>query len=353
MKADPPVRVAICDDSPTYARGLTQFLEHDGDLRVVAVYSTARELLSALAELRCDLITMDLELPDSDGVGAIEEIMRSHPHPIVVLSTHAALGSRRAPAALAAGALDAIHKGELRLDSSGEASATELRRRIKRLARVPLKAKTSQAATGPIHNLDHGENGSAGARRAAVIGIGSSTGGPPALLALLSQLPADFPIPLLVVQHISAGFTEGLVRWLNDAVAIPVQLAANAQKTGPGVWFAPANAHLTLEPAFKLSLDHTTTVGPHRPSVDVLLTSLARVAGRNGVGVVLTGMGRDGAVGVAAIQAAGGLGVAQDAESSVVDGMPAAARRAGAQLSRAPKAIGALLGTFRAARSSS
>ena len=351
MKADPPVRVAICDDSPTYARALTQFLEHDGDLRVVAVYSTAGELLSALEELGCDLITMDLGLPDSDGVSAIEQVMRSYPHPIVVLSTYTAFGSRCAAAALAAGALDAIHKGELRLDSSGEASATELRRRIRRLARLPLKTNTSRPPTGPGHNLDHGENGSAGSRRAAVIGIGSSTGGPVALVELLSQLPAAFPIPLLVVQHISAGFTEGLVRWLNDAVALPVRLARNEQNADPGVWFAPADAHLTLGPAFTVSLDSTTTVGPHRPSVDVLLTSLARVAGRDAVGVVLTGMGRDGAAGVAAIHAAGGLVVAQDAESSVVDGMPAAARRAGAELSRAPKDIGTLLATFRAARS--
>jgi two-component system, chemotaxis family, protein-glutamate methylesterase/glutaminase len=188
---------------------------------------------------------------------------------------------------------------------------------------------------------------------ATVIGVGCSTGGPPALAGLLSQLPADFPVPVLVVQHISPGFTEGLVRWLDEAVALPVRLARHAQNADPGAWFAPADAHLVLEPGFTMSLDTTTTVGPHRPSVDVLLTSLARVAGRDAVGVVLTGMGRDGAVGIAAIDAAGGLVLAQDGESSVVDGMPAAARGAGALPSGAPKDIGTLLGRLHATRSAS
>ena len=210
MKADPPVRVMICDDSPAYARGLARFLEYDGDLRVVGVCASAAELIATLPELPCDLITMDLELPDADGVSTIEQIMSSRPRPILALSAHTGRGSRWAPAALAAGALDAIYKGELRLDSLGGAPATALRRRIKRLARVPLTARAGLVSNGLGGERARGLNGAGSGREATVIGIGSSTGGPAALVELLSQLAADFPLPVLVVQHISPGFTEGL-----------------------------------------------------------------------------------------------------------------------------------------------
>lgn len=350
MSRDDPVRIMICEDSRAYSHALTRFLEHDGDLRVVGVCSTAEQLFSRLRELPCDLITMDLELPGLDGVSAIEQIMHSDPQRILVVSAHTDRGSKRAAATLAAGALDAIHKADLRLDATGSPRAGAMRRRIKRLARVPLGegAQTRSLRPGPKRGKG---NGSAPVRTARVVGIASSTGGPAALTALLSQLPAGFPLPVLVVQHISAGFTEGLVRWLDEAVALPVRVASDGQRASPGVWFAPADAHLALESSFTMSLDYKTKVGPHRPSADVLLTSLARVVEDHAVGVVLTGMGRDGAHGIAAIRAAGGLTVAQDSASSVVNGMPNAARRAGAELSLPAEEIGALLGTFRAERS--
>jgi two-component system chemotaxis response regulator CheB len=182
------------------------------------------------------------------------------------------------------------------------------------------------------------------------VGIVASTGGPAALAAVLSGIPADYPIPVLVVQHISAGFTEGLVRWLDGCVPPPVGLARHRAAVGPGVWFAPDDAHIALDRTHHVRLDFETRIGPHRPSGNVLLRSLADVAGADAVAVVLTGMGRDGAEGLAAVQAAGGITIAQDSTSAVINGMPAAAIEQGAQVVLAPLEIGRLLGSLKLRR---
>jgi two-component system chemotaxis response regulator CheB len=163
-----------------------------------------------------------------------------------------------------------------------------------------------------------------------VIGICASTGGPQALHRVLERLPADFPIPVLVMQHIMPQFTEGLVSWLDGQVPPAVALAVDGQDLSPGVWFAPDGSHLVLDVDRRLMLDGSPPAHGHRPSGDVLLSSLAEVAGAEAVAVVLTGMGRDGAVGLAAVAGAGGQTIAQDEASSVVYGMPRAAAELGA-----------------------
>lgn len=171
--------------------------------------------------------------------------------------------------------------------------------------------------------------GRAPARRA--IGICTSVGGPPVLQEILGALPADYPLPILVVQHIAAGFTDDLVRMLDQSSALSVAVAADDEPLRPGVWFAPDDAHLTLTSARCMALDTRTVANPHRPSADLLLESLATVLGRGAVAVVLTGMGRDGARGAAMVKAGGGLLLAQDEATSRVYGMPRAAVEAGAQ----------------------
>ena len=176
--------------------------------------------------------------------------------------------------------------------------------------------------------------------RGEVIGICASTGGPRALTDVLGQLPADYSIPILVVQHMTPGFLDQMVSWLGKHLALPVGLAQDGQQLSPGVWFAPDGTHLKLEATRRLRLDADTTAGNHRPSGDVLFSSLARVAGAKAVAVVLTGMGCDGAEGLAAIAAAGGRTIAQDEQSSGVYGMPRAAVECGAKTVLAPEAIG-------------
>jgi two-component system, chemotaxis family, protein-glutamate methylesterase/glutaminase len=179
-----------------------------------------------------------------------------------------------------------------------------------------------------------------GGRRPTVVGICASTGGPQALAHVLSRLPVDFPLPVLVVQHMMDGFTEGLVSWLDQQVPPPVALARDGQLLAPGVWFAPSGSHLLLAFRGRLAFDASPPVGGHRPAGDILLTSLADVERSGAVAVVLTGMGRDGAAGLAAVAAAGGLTIAQDEASSAIYGMPRIAAMLGAALILPPPGIG-------------
>jgi two-component system chemotaxis response regulator CheB len=187
------------------------------------------------------------------------------------------------------------------------------------------------------------------ARTAQAVGIGASTGGPPVLEAILGGLPADFPVPLLIVQHMAPGFIEGFAKWLDRKLPVAVRLASEGDRMTPGVWFAPDGAHLTLTQSKRFVLD-SETEATHRPSVDVLLESLARSLRAEAVGVVLTGMGKDGAEGAAAIQQAGGLAIAQDEASSVVYGMPRAVAEGGADFVLSPMAIAEALCSLRPAR---
>jgi len=332
------VRVLICEDSRTYAVALQRLLEYGGGITVAAICTTAEEAMSALASVEPDLVTMDLNLPGMDGLAAVEEIMSAHPLPILVLFGRVGTRSDRAAAALAAGALDAVAKDDLDLLNPGGAAGEVFRHRVKVLSRARV-IRHPRARLAGLPRLP------ALARHAAVIGVSASTGGPQILARMLEALPADYPIPLLVVQHIADGFTDGLVSWLDRTVRLPVRIAAQGTRADPGVWIAPEGAHLRLDATGRLSLDATTVSGRHRPSGDVLLSSIATAAGKLGVAVVLTGMGSDGAAGAAAVRQSGGLAIAQDEQSSAVYGMPKAAVDLGVEIVLSPAEITAgLLG---------
>jgi two-component system chemotaxis response regulator CheB len=319
-----PTRVLLCEDSATYALGLKRFLETDGQLDVVAVCKTGEEAVEAVPRLAPDLVTMDLDLPGMGGLRAVEQIMRSHPVPILVLSGQVRKGSSQAAAALSAGAVEALPKGHVRLDDASGPSAVALRYRFRRLAAANVSDPARAPAPPPSASVELRRNG------VSVIGICASTGGPRALEIVLAGLPASFPIPLLVVQHMTPGFTEGLASWLDHRSALPVALADAGPAPASGVWIAPDGAHLKLDPERSLTLDRETEAGHHRPSGDVLFASLAAAVGAGAVAVVLTGMGRDGAAGVEAVRRAGGRALAQDEATSSIFGMPRAAAEAGA-----------------------
>lgn len=276
-------RIVVCDDSRTYAAALKRFLERDPDLEVIGVYSTAEELMGHLPRDRPDLVTMDLELPGIDGVEATERIMRSaRPLPVVVLSAHVSPGSVKAAAALAGGAVDAILKSDLRLTEADSEGAAAMRRRFARLARArPRRVVGDRAPT----TADSRRPTPAARRRTAdgaatrAVGIAASTGGPQALALVLAALPANFPIPLLIVQHIAPGFTRGLADWLRRLCALPVAVAPSGRPAGPGVWFAPDDAHLTVDRNLVIGHDTRTKAGRHRPAADVLFHSMARALG--------------------------------------------------------------------------
>jgi two-component system chemotaxis response regulator CheB len=328
------LRVLVCG-VPAYAAALIPALEHDGDITVSAACPTAPAAIAALPRHQADLVIMILPEPGPGGLQAVEQIMSSRPRPILVIS---ALGPGRSgtTAALALGALAVIDRDDLDLSDPAAAPAAAFRERVRVLCRAPV-----------IRHLRAELKAGAGrrdlARRASVIGICASTGGPQLLAHILSGLPPDYPIPLLVVQHIGAGFTGRLAGWLGQVVRLPVAVAHGGELAGAGVWIAPEGAHLTVTAAGLLSLSRFPAESRHIPSGDVLLASVATAARRRGVAVVLSGIGRDGADGAAAVQRGGGLAIAQDRESAAVFGMPAAAIDRGVECVLSPAGITAAL----------
>jgi two-component system chemotaxis response regulator CheB len=320
-------RVLVCDGSPFAAR-FRRALEHDGDIEVISVHGSARGALAALDESAPDVVTIDLALPGL-GLAAVEEIMSTRPLPIVVLSATAGR-AEDAAAALAAGALDTFVKDELDLRSPDSPAAAALRRRVKILAR----AQVIRHPRGRLRRSNVPPNGTPhipSRRNATHVAIAASTGGPRALFAVLTLLPPSFGIPVLVVQHMSPGFTGGLAHWLDAATSLPVRIAAEGDLAASGIWLAPENAHLVVREGGTLGLDSATPADPHRPSADVLFASLAVTAGDGAAAVVLSGMGDDGAAGTATVRAAGGVTIAQDEATSAIYGMPRAAAERGAE----------------------
>jgi two-component system chemotaxis response regulator CheB len=319
-------RIVVCEDSHTYAFALRRALEHGGRCSVVGVFPTAEETLAALPTLKPDLVTMDLELPGMSGLRAVEQIMSAQPVPILVLSAHLAASSSEPAAALAAGALDALPKSQLDLRDPAGSDADTLRRRAAVLG-------SARVIRHPRARLNRpGQTGLAPRRPTRIIGIVASTGGPQALTMLLRGLPASFPIPIVIVQHIASGFGPGLARLLDETIELPVRLAESGAAPTSGVYLAAEGSHLRVGPGRRFVLDSTTAPGSHRPSGDILLTSMAERLGADAVAVVLTGMGKDGARGVEAVHRAGGLTIAQDEQSSIIFGMPKAAIESGAEL---------------------
>lgn len=332
MPAGDPVRVALCEDSAFYADGLKHYLEADHDIEVCAVYSSAEQMLRALRRSQPDLLVIDLELPGLGGIAAIRRVMRSRPLPILVLSAHAQVGSRQAAEALACGALEARPKDAVRLADRDTPSAVAFRRHLKRLARARVAAAPAPDGTGDLPARVAG-------KPVSVIGVAASTGGPAAVATVLAELPADFEVPIMIVQHMSPGFVGEMAAWLDGTVRLPVSMALDGSLLEAGAWLAPDGAHLTLDRALRMRLERERGGALHVPSGNALLSSIARSAGSRGVGVVLTGMGRDGVDGLVAMGTAGALTIAQDEASSVLYGMPRAAAAAGVDLELPPRHI--------------
>jgi two-component system chemotaxis response regulator CheB len=335
LRARPgPRRVALCEPSPRDSAALRRLLEHDGSAEVVGLFATAAETIAALPSLGADLLVLSSSLAGMTGLDAVEEIMSSSPLPIFFLGRP---GAEENSAALSAGALETAARERVIALEPGSPEAADLRRRLELLSRA-------RVIRHPRARLKQAARRTRTARRIAAIGVCASTGGPQALVSTIRELPADYPIPILVVQHIADGFTETLVRWLSTAVGLPVRLAAHDDALEPGVSLAPAGSHLVVDPSgARLRLCSDVHEGSHTPSGDVLFHSLARAFGPAAAAVVLTGMGRDGARGLASVRSEGGLTIAQSAATSAIFGMPKAALESGAELTLGPAEIGAQL----------
>lgn len=328
----PDVRVLIADDSVVVRRVLKRLLESDPGIRVVGMASDGGEAVEMTAQLRPDLVTMDLVMPGMDGLEATARIMAYHPTPVLFFSSYFDHdGTYSRVDALAAGALDVLEKPTLVPDDQWDAQADALVRKVKALAQIPVIAHIRGAHVRARQRTRAGALGSGTGHAVDIVAIGVSSGGPRVLDEILSALPASFALCVVVVQHMAEGFMPGLVEWLQQRCPLRLSMAVDQDELLAGrVLFAPDGAHLVAERTARLRLSGAEPVNGHRPSVDVLFGSVARAYGSRAAGIVLTGMGSDGAAGLLALRHAGAVTMAQSEDSCVVFGMPRAAIELGA-----------------------
>lgn len=344
-----PIQVVVVDDSPVQRRFLRASIEADRDLSVVGEARNGREAVALVARLRPAAVLMDLDLPVMSGIEAIERIMAASPTPILVYSAFVSgVDSQNALEALAAGAVDVLAKPGPDDTGTLDSYADVLRKRLRVAARIRvithprgrLRSQGIAAATVPV--LTGGARSPARTLAAVaedsrppfdarsdvrLLAIGASTGGPQALLALLSALPVELPQAVLVVQHMAEGFIPGLASWLDALVPMPVVVGESGRRLVPGtVTIAPSGSNLIVQDDRLRVLCVPPEPGQfHVPGIDATFRSVAEALGSRAIGVLLTGMGRDGAAGLLAMRERGAVTLGQDEATSAVYGMPAAA----------------------------
>jgi two-component system chemotaxis response regulator CheB len=321
------IRVLVVDDSALMRKLIPQLLERDNSIHVIGTAMDGAFAIKKIEELKPDAITLDLEMPRMDGIETLRHIMRQHQVPVVVVSAHTREGAATTFKALHMGAFDFVAKPENVLAEGMSEIATELIVKIKAAVNSPFQRRPMPAAGKP--SLPKPKRTSVISPATKVVAIGISTGGPNSLEYMLGQLPADFPAAILVVQHMPAGFTETFARRLNESCSLDVKEAQSGDLLAAGrVLVCPGDRHMKVRRmplGDVVVLSDDAKVNGHRPSVDVLFRSVAPEFGADSVGLLMTGMGEDGAEGLGAMKAAGALTIAQDEASSIVFGMPRAA----------------------------
>lgn len=312
------IRVLVAEDSLTVRRHLCEILAADPDIEVVGEAEDGKRAIELCAALRPDVVTLDMMMPVMSGLAATEYIMAHCPTPILIVSSSTNRGELfKTYEALAAGAVDVLEKPSEADDGPwGERfrAALKLVARVKVITHLRARLASHGRRFEPLPPpRPH--------RRYEVVALGASTGGPGAILRVLQALPAHFPWPVLVVLHLGEPFSAAFAQWLGDQTAHRVEFVCDGQALETGVWLAPPGRHLLLQGG-RLRLSDAPERHSCRPAVDVLFESLARECGPATIACLLTGMGRDGALGLRAIRDAGGLTIAEDETSCVVYGMP-------------------------------
>ncbi|MFA6312265.1 MAG: chemotaxis-specific protein-glutamate methyltransferase CheB [Sterolibacterium sp.] len=321
--AQSPIRVLLVDDSAITLAVVTRILAGAPEIRVAGTAANGREALAMIPTLQPDVICTDLHMPLMGGLEFTRQVMERFPRPILVLSVSVQKEQTdNIFRVLEAGAIDVMAKPREPATAGYELDARELVTKIKVLAGVVVIRRRRQEpyikAAPASNNLPLIE-----AAPPDMIGIGASTGGPQAFKEILSHLPGSLPVPLLCVQHISEGFLQGMVDWLAEECPLKIVTAETGVLPRPGtVYFPREGTHLALDGDGRLECSYAPHVDGHRPSISFTFKSLARQFGKKAAGVLLTGMGRDGVDGMAAIMGAGGTTIAQDEDSSIIFGMP-------------------------------
>jgi two-component system chemotaxis response regulator CheB len=344
------IKVLVADDSPVTRMLLVEILNSGPGIRVIAVVNDGQAALDFLLDedaSRPDVVLMDIHMPRLDGFEATRRIMETRPLPIVICT--ATSDPRELAVAfrsMEAGAVACIEK-PVATGTDFEPRRHNLLQTIRLMSEVKVVRRWSRSRTVPAGLPASGSGSSRIAGHdIRLIGIGASTGGPPVLQTILSGLPKDFPVPLLIVQHIARGFLPGMVEWLSQTTGLRVHIAAHGATPLPGhAYVAPDDFHLGADPNGQLRLTREAAENGLRPAVSYLFRSLAESCGASAVGVLLTGMGKDGAAELKRMKDRGAFTIAQDRESSIVHGMPGEAIELGAasQVLSADSIAGALI----------
>lgn len=322
-----PIRVLIVEDSPVARQLLVSILQGAPDFEIVGTAGNGVEAVQLTRQLQPDVIAMDVYMPEMDGLEATRRIMAEMPRPIVMVSASYNKNEYTLSFdALQAGALSILEKPTM-YDSPETQNFMVDQLRLMSEVKVVRRWDRSKYArpSKPPALLRNGKS------KTQLVVVASSTGGPGVLAKILSQLPAEFPVPVLIVQHIMTGFSMGLTTWLNQLVPLEVRLARQGDQPQPGqVLIAPDGHHMTVDSKGRIALNQDPPQNGLRPSANYLFHSAARVYGSAAIGLILTGMGNDGAEGLLALREAGAHTIAQDETTCVVFGMPAVAIQLGA-----------------------
>lgn len=323
------IKVLVVDDSPVFRALLMQLIDSDPDLDVVAGAEDPYQARELIKRHNPDVLTLDIEMPKMNGVQFLRNLMRLRPMPVVMISTLAQHGADATLAALELGAVDYFPKPSVDNTADMLNYKTLVNEKIKMAAGANVATATKAVSAPPLPST-------AGETRIQLLAIGASTGGTEAVKSVLSALPATLP-PIVITQHISAMFTPSFAKRLDDHSAISVQEVTNGHTLllAGHAYLAPGDRHMVVVKRgaqFYAELDDRGPVNRHKPSVDVMFDSVAEVAGDRAIGVILTGMGQDGARGMLRMRQQGAPTVAQDEKSSVVWGMPRVAVELGGAL---------------------
>ncbi len=344
------IRVLVVDDSALMRKMIPQILTMDPNIEIVGTAMDGLFALKKIAELKPDIITLDVDMPRMDGLTALPHIVKEYNIPVLLISSLTEKGAATTLKGLELGAVDFVTKPREAISVHIMDIANEILQKIRAIAKAStskLKKVREESPQPKIKKPLPLSN-----RAEKVVAIGISTGGPNALSFILPQIPKDFPAGIVIVQHMPEGFTELFAARLNQLCQIEVKEAKDGDLILPGrALIAPGNIHLKTKrmPLGGIAvLSRTQTVSGHRPSADVLFTSVAAEYGENSFGVIMTGMGDDGAEGIGRIKASGGMTIAQDEESCIVFGMPKAAIERGyidsiASLEDIPNLLGEIL----------
>jgi two-component system chemotaxis response regulator CheB len=333
------IRVLVVDDSVFMCKVLQGIISTDPELQVIGEAHDGREAVSMAMSLQPDVITMDLMMPHVDGLQAIELIMSQHPRPILIVSSESREGAASTLRGLELGAIDFVAKPKTGVDLDMNLVRDELTRKLRlaakvRVVRTATRPSVNIPATMRAQRVTPPESAGAGAvadsARIPIIVITASTGGPATLMRLVPRFRKDFPAAVLAVLHMPVAFTTQFSQQLAESSRIRVKEAEENEIVQPGtVYLCPGSHHMRLVPPRRISLEDGPRILGYRPCANLTMQSVAAAAGNLAIGVILTGMGNDGAEGAKAIKSAGGLVIAEDESTAVIFGMPSEAIRTG------------------------